>query len=266
VVYPRILSELFYQCGVIDVIKAVGQENLLREIRASAISVNTLSNMHFLPGQVLIMSEPLEQLPHSGHSLVSRLKINLPSVTGGIVNQYIQLLENQGEAYEIEEEELKKKKRKRLVKAVEKSTTAKVESKGKVRTKAGSSKCVVIVDDAEDEDDNEPLRRKRKRISKELKKKTAESSTIAETGNVSTPKDTVTITQDVQNPPITNKPSESPLSFLEQHLQGELPPQPEPTTKPSDHVQNSEIIPDSEQDQNPNTNLNQPFSEPNSPA
>src|SRR6266487_584349 len=135
VIYPRILSEIFYQCGVIDVIKAAGQDHLLRELRASVISVNTLSNMYFLPGQTLIFSEPLEQLPHSGPSWVTTFKINIPFVAKGIVNQYIQLLENQGEPFEIEPEEVKRK-RKRLVKA--KVETGQGDSKGKEKTRANS--------------------------------------------------------------------------------------------------------------------------------
>jgi hypothetical protein len=116
IIYPRILSEIFYQCGVIDVIKAAGQDHLLRELRVSAISVSTLSNMFFLPGQTLIHSKPLEQLPNLGPSWVTTFNINIPPVAKGIVNQYIQLLENQGEPFEIEPEEVKRK-RTRLVKA-----------------------------------------------------------------------------------------------------------------------------------------------------
>ncbi|GAU18477.1 hypothetical protein TSUD_366600 [Trifolium subterraneum] len=70
--------------------------------------------------------------------MVEKFKIDIPAVSNGIVNQYIQLLENEGEEFEIEKEELKKK-RKRLVKAkVEKSEATKVEAKGKTKNKAGS--------------------------------------------------------------------------------------------------------------------------------
>src|SRR6266487_2358617 len=47
IIYPRILSEIFYQCSIIYVIKAAGQDHLLRELRASVISRSTLSNMYF---------------------------------------------------------------------------------------------------------------------------------------------------------------------------------------------------------------------------
>src|SRR6266487_1493436 len=135
VIYPRILSEIFYQCGVIDVIKATGHDNLIREIRASTISAHTLSNMNLLAGKEMKFSDSLELQPHSEASMVKRYKIDIPTISNGFVNQYIQLLESQGEGLEIEEEGLKKK-RKRLVKIkMEKSEAARAEGKGKIKPK-----------------------------------------------------------------------------------------------------------------------------------
>jgi hypothetical protein len=96
IIYPRILSEIFYQCGVIDAIKAAGHDNLIREIRASTISAHTLSNMNLLAGKEIQPSDPFEPLPHSQDSMVKRFEIDIPPVSNGIVNQYIQLLESQG--------------------------------------------------------------------------------------------------------------------------------------------------------------------------
>jgi hypothetical protein len=231
---------------VIDVIKAAGQDNLLRELRASVISVHTLSNMYFLPGQTLKFSEPLEQLPHSGPSEVATFKINVPSVAKGIVNQYIQLLECQGEPFEIESEDVKRK-RKRLVKAkVEKSEDTKEGGKGKTKTKAGCSK-VVVVQDVESEDDDEPLSVRQKKLVKEPKKRNVEGSSQDNSGNVSMSKPAVVNTQETQPTPSSTQPSNSPLQFLEQHLGGELSNQ----TIPTNLVQNPSIHPISEQTQNP---------------
>src|SRR6266487_818113 len=155
VIYPRILSEIFYQCGVIDVIKVAGHDNLIREIRAFTISAHTLSNMNLLAGKEMQPSDPFELQPHSEDSMVKRYKIDIPAVSNGIVDQYIQLLESQGEGFEIEEEELKKK-RKRLVKIkIEKSEAARAEGKGKIKSMAEKS-TVVVIDDEDSEDDDEP--------------------------------------------------------------------------------------------------------------
>ncbi len=256
IIYPRILSEIFYQCGVIDVIKAAGQDNLLRELRASIISVHTLSNMYFLPGQFLKLSEPLEQQPHSEESMIKRLNIDIASVAQGIVNQYIQLLESQGEPFEIESEEVKGK-RKRLVRT--RVESEKGENKGKAKIKVVKTNVAVLEDE---DDDDEPLRIKKSKISKELKKKkNIESSTIINSGTLTDPKGPVVLTHETQNPPTSNKPSESPLEFLEQHLAGELSPQSKPL--PSDNVQNSDTIPDFEQNQNLTSNLDQIIPETN---
>src|SRR6266487_862114 len=111
VIYPRILSEIFYQCGVIDIIKAAGHDYLLREIRASTISVHTLSHMNLLSEHKVKPSDSLVPQSHSEPSMVKKWNIDIPTVSSGIVSQYIQLLDNLGEGFEIEKEELKKKRR-----------------------------------------------------------------------------------------------------------------------------------------------------------
>jgi len=111
VIYPRILSEIFYQCGVIDIIKAAGHDCLLREIRASTVSVHTFSHMNLLSGHEVQPSDPLVPQSHSEPSLVKKCNIDIPTTSSGIINQYIQLLDNLGEGFEIEEEEVKKKRR-----------------------------------------------------------------------------------------------------------------------------------------------------------
>ncbi|GAU44256.1 hypothetical protein TSUD_400020 [Trifolium subterraneum] len=103
--------------------------------------------------------------------MVKRYKIDIHVVTNGIVNQYIQLLESQGEGLAIEKE-LLKKKRKRLVKIkMEKSEAARSESKGKIKSQAERS-TVIIVDDEDSEDDDEPLsvRLKKKKRAESLSK------------------------------------------------------------------------------------------------
>ncbi|PNY16934.1 hypothetical protein L195_g013665 [Trifolium pratense] len=111
VIYPRLLSEIFYQCGVIDIIKAAGHDCLVREIRASTISVHTLSHMNLVSEHEVKTSDPLVPQSHSEPSMVKKWNIDIPTVSSGIVNQYIQLLDNLGEEFEIEKEELKKKRR-----------------------------------------------------------------------------------------------------------------------------------------------------------
>src|SRR6266487_3105729 len=156
VIYPRILSEIFYQCGVIDVIKATGHDNLIREIRASTISAHTLSNMNLLAGKEMIPSDPFELLSHSEDSIIKRHKIDIPILSNGIVNQYVLLLESQGEGLVIEEEGLKKKS-KRLVKIKnEKNEAARTDKKGRTQVKTDESSREMIQEEESDIDD-EPI-------------------------------------------------------------------------------------------------------------
>ncbi|MCI50256.1 hypothetical protein A2U01_0071500, partial [Trifolium medium] len=48
VAYPRLLSELFYQCAVVKRIQEAEARDLLEEQRASFITGYTLSNMRML--------------------------------------------------------------------------------------------------------------------------------------------------------------------------------------------------------------------------
>jgi hypothetical protein len=48
VIYPRMISEIFYQCGVIDAIRTAGATELLKGQRASFIYVATLSHIRFI--------------------------------------------------------------------------------------------------------------------------------------------------------------------------------------------------------------------------
>ena len=131
-------------------------------------------------------SDPFVPQSHSGPSLVKTCKIDIPTVSSGIVNQYIQLLDNQGEGFEIEKVELKKK-RKRLVKAY-KSEAVKEGIKEKTKTKVGSSES--------EESDDEPLSVRLKKLTKEPEKKIAEGSNHDKSGDVSLSKPFVVTTQD----------------------------------------------------------------------
>ena len=91
--------------------KAAGHDCLLREIRASTVSVHTFSHMNLLSGHEVQPSDPLVPQSHSGSSLVKKWSIDIPTTSSGIVNQYIQLLDNLGEGFEVKEEEVKKKRR-----------------------------------------------------------------------------------------------------------------------------------------------------------
>ena len=142
---------------MIDIIKAAGHDFLVREIRASTISVHTLSHMNLLSEHKVKPSDSLVPQSHSEPSMVKKWNIDIPTVSSGIVNQYIQLLDNLGEGFEIEKGELKKKRR-RLVKAF-KSEATEEERKEKTKTKVGSSE--------DSESDDEPLSVRRKKLAKD---------------------------------------------------------------------------------------------------
>jgi hypothetical protein len=168
VVYPRVLSEIFYQCGVIDIIKATGHDYLLRECRASTLSAHSLACMNLLSELEAQPSEPLVYQSHSEPSLVKKWNIGMPTISCDIVNKYIQLLDNLGEGFETEKVVLKKKRR-RLVKAYE------VENS---------------------KSDDEPLSVRQRKLLKVSKENINESSDHNRSGNVS--KSVVATTQDIQ--------------------------------------------------------------------
>jgi hypothetical protein len=129
---------IFYQCGVIDAIKDSGATQLLMEQRASFISVATLVHMKMMEDKELVLTDVMKEETTFKPNLLKRLNVPVSSYATGIINQYIMLLENLGQAFEIKAEE--KKKRRRVVKGInieegkgseEKVVKKKVKTEGK---------------------------------------------------------------------------------------------------------------------------------------
>ncbi|MCI50805.1 hypothetical protein A2U01_0072049, partial [Trifolium medium] len=63
VAYPRLLSELFYQCAVVKRIREAQVQDRLEEQRASFITSHTLANMRLLTNQPLLVNKVQAPIP-----------------------------------------------------------------------------------------------------------------------------------------------------------------------------------------------------------
>ncbi|MCH88343.1 hypothetical protein A2U01_0009227, partial [Trifolium medium] len=126
VAYPRLLSEIFYQCAVIKRIQEAKAHDLLEEQRASFINGNTLSNTKLIPAksvktpnQPLLVNRVQEPIPEQPPVLFS----NEPKE---VILEYIRLMKAEGviiTGADIAHVPTDDKKRKRIIKVKQEKVT-----------------------------------------------------------------------------------------------------------------------------------------------
>ncbi|MCI13400.1 hypothetical protein A2U01_0034517, partial [Trifolium medium] len=188
VVYPRLMSELFYQCGIIKRILDAQVPDLLEEQRANFINGHTLANMRMLKEALKVPNHPLLVKKPSG-PLPEKSPMLFDNESKDVILEYMRLMKEEGitiTGADIAHVPTEDKKRKRVVKvkqekasedkAVEATDseikTTSEKSKGKSTKKQRSERKKVlkvqrrmIIQEVDDEEtDEEPLEIKRKRV------------------------------------------------------------------------------------------------------
>ncbi|MCI07100.1 hypothetical protein A2U01_0028163, partial [Trifolium medium] len=193
VAYPRLLSDLFFQCGIIKRIEDAQVPDLLEEQRDKFINGYTLSNMSMLKEAVNVPNHPL---------LMKKTSKPLPEVPPmifdnepkDVVLEYMRLMKEEGititGADIAPAEDMKgkkvaasgsgKDKAEVVVKKTKKraatsaSDKEKVTKKQKIQKKKAPRK-LVLQEEYDEETDDEPLQSKKKKTEPEAKEMNAEA-------------------------------------------------------------------------------------------
>ncbi|MCI16434.1 hypothetical protein A2U01_0037576, partial [Trifolium medium] len=174
VAYPRLMSELFYQCGIIKMIEDAQVSDLLENQRAKFITGYTLANMSMLKETVKVPNNPLLVKKITG-PLPENPPMIFDTESKEVVLEYMRMMKEQGVTItkaDIAPEPTEDRKRKRV--AVSESSKAKAEMVVKEKKKRPLRKMVLQEKDDE-ETDEEPLASKRKRSEPKAKGVNAEA-------------------------------------------------------------------------------------------
>ncbi|MCH93954.1 hypothetical protein A2U01_0014908, partial [Trifolium medium] len=233
VAYPRLMSELFYQCGIIKRIMDAQVPDLLEEQRANFINGHTLANMRLLKEAVKVPNHPL---------LVKKPSGPLPEVLPMLFDNEPKKDKKRKRVAKVKQEEASEDKAVEATDSENKTTSEK--SKGKTTKKQRSERKkapkvqmrMVIQEEDDEETDEEPLKNKRTRQadSEQVHQPEPEGMNIEATAYISnSSNDNVTNFQ-AQTPPISsplNKPDVNidssllkPLNVIHPPQTSDLPP------------------------------------------
>ncbi|MCI22280.1 hypothetical protein A2U01_0043456, partial [Trifolium medium] len=165
VAYPRLMSELFFQCGIIKRIQDAQVPDLLEEQRANFINGYTLANMRMLKEAVKVPNHPLLVMKPSG-PLLEASPMLFDNESKDVILEYMRLMKEEGITIigaDIAHVPTEDKKKKRV--ATFESDKGKVTKKPRTRKKKAPKAVRKLVIQEEDDEatDEEPLQVKRKR-------------------------------------------------------------------------------------------------------